>query len=128
MAFGVDIIDETKILQEVVNPITDEQSRYSLDTVYNFQVDETLKFFGTHANITIPVTNSDEYHTVSSAENGRLDLIAFDHYGNQKLSWVIARANDMKDPMFEPIAGTVIRIPSIISLFGNNGALVVNNV
>ena len=127
MAFSINIVDEEKIIIPTDNPIKDEQSRYSLDTVYKFAVDETLKFFGTHQNIEIPLTTEDTFHTTTSAEIGRLDLIAFEEYDNVKLWWVIARANDIKDPLFEPKAGTVIRIPSILALFGNRGALVINS-
>jgi len=61
----------------------------------------------------IPVNNNDIY--VIAAFNDRLDLMAYDYYGDDSLWWIIAVANEIKrDSLFVP-AGQQIRIPINIS-------------
>lgn len=71
----------------------------------------------------IPLRSSDIYHRVKSHEVGRLDLIAHQYYQNPLLWWVIAAANDISDPLALLESGTMIRVPSIETLYGNNGIL-----
>jgi len=52
------------------------------------------------------------YYTVSDNEAGRMDLIAFKIYGNTKLWWAIAIANQIEDSMSEPVSGRTLKIPS----------------
>ena len=53
-----------------------------------------------------------EYQIDSFYEN-RPDLLSFDLYGTPKLWWVFAVRNPdvIKDPVYDFVAGTVIRIP-----------------
>jgi hypothetical protein len=53
----------------------------------------------------------DTYLTISSDYVGRLDLIAFDYYGDVDLWWVIALANGIDLIPTEVTIGLKIRIP-----------------
>jgi hypothetical protein len=56
-------------------------------------------------------TSNEDYYIISRAED-RLDLIAFDFYGDPTLWWIIAMANDIPgDSMYPPI-GFQLRIPN----------------
>lgn len=71
----------------------------------------------------IYTSSEDIYHRVESNENHRLDLIAYKHYKNPNLWWVIAQANNIFDPFQDLEVGTLLRIPNITRLYGNNGIL-----
>lgn len=71
----------------------------------------------------IPSKSTDKYHELQSHEVGRLDLIAYKYYKNALLWWVIAQANEIYDPFEELSPGTILRIPTIETLYGNKGIL-----
>ena len=55
-------------------------------------------------------TNEDYY--IITKDQDRLDLIAFDFYGDATLWWVLAMANDLPgDSMFPPL-GFQLRVPN----------------
>lgn len=57
----------------------------------------------------------DVFHVVKFGEE--LDEIAFRLYGSGELWWIIAEANAIADP-FEPLEpGTVLRCPSVQTVF-----------
>lgn len=58
----------------------------------------------------IPSQPDDILHTVSAEE--RIDLLAYDFYGDPGFWWVIALANEMELLPFDLTAGATIRIPS----------------
>ena len=65
----------------------------------------------------------DDLYIITS-NTDRLDLIAFDFWGDDKLWWVLAMVNNLEcDSMFPP-NGTQLRIPkdveSIINLYNEN--------
>jgi len=62
----------------------------------------------------VKFTNNDiqMYYTVSDSEAGRMDLISFKVYGNTKLWWAIAIANQIEDSLVEPVSGKTLKIPS----------------
>jgi hypothetical protein len=63
-----------------------------------------------------PSTSAQENdsYIITGAED-RLDLIAYDFYGDSTLWWVIAMVNDLEgDSMFPP-TGIQLRIPANIS-------------
>jgi hypothetical protein len=66
-------------------------------------------------------TNND-YYIIARAED-RLDLIAFDFYGDSTLWWVIATANDIPGDSMYPPMGFQLRIPgnssNALSSFGS---------
>lgn len=66
---------------------------------------------------------NDIYHTVEANEECRLDIISNIYYGNPLLWWVIAQANGIYDPLRKPLSGETVRIPHVVSLYGNDGLL-----
>lgn len=82
---------------------------------------ETL--LSTRELLDIPSTPLDTYHRVKSNEVGRLDLIAAQYYRNPLLWWIIAEANGISDPLTPITVGSLIRIPTIETLYGNSGVL-----
>lgn len=60
------------------------------------------------------------YREVTLREQNRLDVIAEDEYGDQRLFWVIALANDILDP-FNVKKGTILKIPQISVLHSRGG-------
>lgn len=73
----------------------------------------------------IPYTNNDNY--VITTAGDRLDLLAYDFYGDSSLYWVIASANALPGDSLYPTPGTQLRIPSNIQGALNNYKLI-NNV
>lgn len=71
----------------------------------------------------IPERPTDLYHRVKSHEKTRLDILAHTYYKNPLLWWVIAQANDIYNPFLTLDPGTLIRVPGLESLYGNNGIL-----
>ena len=55
-------------------------------------------------------TNND-YYIIARAED-RLDLIAFDFYGDATLWWIIATANDIPGDSMYPPMSFQLRIPN----------------
>ena len=101
--------------------IVDRYSRYR-----NFDIlvdNEGREMFETWRNLKIPKTDEDMFHEVRVKDKYRIDLIAHKYYNNQDLWWVIALANNVKDPFFDLEVGEILRIPSISALFGRDGVL-----
>lgn len=64
--------------------------------------------------ISIPKTSINLYHKVQPKEANRLDLIAFNYYGDSTMWWLLAITNNIIDPFIIP-AGLTIKIPRITS-------------
>lgn len=97
-------------------PITKElpEHRYMRHRDSNILMDDNGDtFFETYNFHEFKYNTDDSYHEVTSGEEGRLDLIAFQYYGQPQFWWVIAEANDIVLPMRDVFAGLVLRIPSI---------------
>lgn len=65
----------------------------------------------------------DIIHTVTLDEDQRPDLIALKFYGDARLYWVILGANGFREKS-QIRKGTLVRIPSMNSLYGANGLIV----
>lgn len=74
-------------------------------------------------DIDIYPRSSDIFHRVKSHEVCRLDILAHQYYRNPLLWWIIAKANNIYNPFKDIEPGTLLRIPNIESLYGNNGIL-----
>lgn len=74
-------------------------------------------------DIIITVDPSDTEHVVTNDEVGRLDKISYKYYRNPLLWWVIAKANNIENPMEDVVLGTRLLIPSTTQIFGKGGAL-----
>jgi hypothetical protein len=57
---------------------------------------------------------ADDNYIITGTED-RLDLIAYDFYGDSTLWWVIAMVNDLEGDSMYPPAGIYLRIPQNIS-------------
>ena len=57
----------------------------------------------------VPYSDNDNY--VITTIGDRLDLLAFDFYGDAELWWVIASANSLPGDSLIPTPGTQLRIP-----------------
>lgn len=55
-------------------------------------------------------------HLVTKDQEGRLDKIAYIYYGDPKLWWLIAYANDIIDPRVV-ITNTYLKIPPVTDLY-----------
>lgn len=97
-------------------------NRYRNCKLYN-DLETNLPVLGTREISEIRSRNTDIIHTVKYNEVLRLDLLAYKYYNNALLWWVIAQANDIKDPIQGVPAGTKLRIPSIESLYEDGGVL-----
>jgi len=73
--------------------------------------DKDQKSYGTYYSSEIPRRDSDMYFMAQ--EGDRCDALAFRFYGDTKLWWFIARANNLKT-MNIP-AGMHLRIPAQIN-------------
>lgn len=103
----------------------DLSSRYSRYKDCKLLIDEETgdKLLSVREPISVPSSPTDIYHRVKSNEVTRLDMLASEYYKNPLLWWVIAEANEIYDP-FEPVeVGTLLRIPTIETLYGNSGIL-----
>lgn len=65
--------------------------------------------------VEIPKKDTDVAYTILPQYNYRPDLLASDLYDDANLWWVFKNRNPsaIDDPIFDFVAGTVIRIPTI---------------
>lgn len=59
----------------------------------------------------VPFADDDTYIQLSDIQAKRIDLVAFEQYGESELMWIIMLANDKNAPN-QFIGGEQIRIPS----------------
>jgi hypothetical protein len=66
----------------------------------------------------IPLRDDDIY--VATETGDRFDTLAFDFYGDSKLWWIIASANNIHNAVFGFEDGTILRIPqNYIQIFNS---------
>ncbi|AWD93030.1 hypothetical protein HSE3_gp078 [Bacillus phage vB_BceM-HSE3] len=107
-----------EIVHEYLKDKTSPDSRYRRTKIL---IDgDNNEFYETWSKPRIEESSDDIYHQVDIAEENRLDLIAYRYYQNTLLYWVIASANNISNPLIIP-AGTVLRIPSIRTIYGFRG-------
>lgn len=94
-------------------------SRYKHTTVYS---DDTNLYFENPSYLDIPKHGDDNFFSVTIKYANRLDLIAHKFYSDSKLWWVIAKANNITDPLEVPL-NTILRIPAKATLFGTGGII-----
>lgn len=66
------------------------------------------------------ISPSDTDIYIITDETDRLDLLADKYYGDSKMWWIIATANNINDATFFIEPGTQLRIPSNIQKIVNN--------
>jgi len=59
----------------------------------------------------IPISEDDQYITLNQQQSKRIDLIAWDFYGDVNMFWVIMLANDVDLPN-QIYEGMVLRLPA----------------
>lgn len=94
-------------------------SRYKKLDVY---MDETNIFFANPNYIEIPDHPDDKYFSVVEPYVDRIDLISHKFYNESKLWWVIAKANNITNPLEVP-KDSILRIPAVSTLFGAGGVI-----
>jgi hypothetical protein len=67
--------------------------------------------FGLMADVIVPDI-TDQLFIVPLEGVNRLDLIADEFYGISQLWWVLARVNNIQDPLVSVPVGTTIRVPT----------------
>lgn len=67
--------------------------------------------FGLRQDVVTPAATDSRY-TVPTEFGGRPDLIANFFYSTPQLWWVLAEVNAFLDPLTDPAAGAVIRVPT----------------
>ena len=73
---------------------------------------EGFRAYSTTYYPSIPVSDSDVF--IMSKDRARLDLLAYNYYGDRKLWWVIAKANGIRGKIALK-AGQILRIPGNIT-------------
>jgi nucleoid-associated protein YgaU len=96
---------------------------------YRYQNIDVIKYAATGSEYyvnnvypEIPPTNDDNY--VITVLGDRLDLLAFDFYGDSTFWWVIASANSLPGDSLLVEPGTQLRIPVDLSAAINNYKIV----
>jgi len=78
-----------------------------------FEVQEgttIFQFWAKFDSFKIAEQDGDAEHYVTSSD--RIDSLAKKYYGDSRLWWIIAEANDLEDPVSALYMGRVLRIPS----------------
>ena len=62
----------------------------------------------------VPASDDDQSYVIETQYTYRPDLLSYDYYGTPKLWWVFAQRNMdiIKEPVFDFLAGTEIKLPS----------------
>ena len=63
------------------------------------------------------ITRPVSYVLYASDYLGRLDLLAYDTYGEPLLWWVLALANGIDDPFDDALVNTLLRVPDILDVY-----------
>lgn len=87
-------------------------NRYQYIAITNNNVRRKQQYIPTYYPV-IPANENDTY--ILTQYQDRLDLIAYDFYGDSTLWWVIAMANELPGDSLYLEVGTQLRIPFDIS-------------
>lgn len=63
----------------------------------------------------IPLADDDTYIQLTQKQAHRVDLIAYDFYGDSELMWAIMLANNVDYPN-QLVEGAVVRIPALATI------------
>lgn len=98
-------------------------SRYL--TIPTRKIDDGKTIYGPTYYPEIGLNEDDTY--IITSYNDRLDLIAYDFWGDESLWWAVAMANDLPCDSFFPPIGVQLRIPkdstAIINTFQKENEL-----
>lgn len=116
-------VSMTKIRPEYLFPDYLSPRHYNYSSRYSSirRIQDNNKIFHeTFNNYKIPESDSDQYITVNTSVENRLDIISCRYYKSPIMWWVIAVANNIIDPFSEVPIGTVLRIPALTSIYGTD--------
>jgi len=77
----------------------------------DYYIFDGIEFFDTPDFPEFPLSDNDTIITIDQTYLGRLDLIAYDYYGDVNLWWVIALVNDLMLLPTSMYVGMKLRIP-----------------
>lgn len=90
-------------------------SRYDTATIVTnskkTETDGNVRYIRRLSSIMYPVFSTGDDTKILSQEGDRLDLLAKEFYGDEKLWYVIAKANNLGKGSFNVPSGRVITIP-----------------
>lgn len=92
-------------------------SRYT-STKTKTETDTGKRYMETTIYPKLSPTNSDIY--IITDEGDRLDMLAYKYYGDTKMWWVIASANNINDATYYIESGIQLRIPTNIQKLFND--------
>lgn len=111
----------TPSIERVESPIDSETSRYKNNLAYTDVDDPDNIYLGTTPPLSVPKTSTDQYITVKIPTTW--DVLSATYYGTPTHWWVLASANNSEDSLKSIPVGTVVRVPSITSLYSIGGVL-----
>lgn len=76
-----------------------------------YEVEDTI-VFGLMRDVVVPDA-TDVLYDVPPAAEFRLDLISAHFYGTPALWWVLARVNNIEDPLIGASVASKIRVPTV---------------
>jgi len=83
--------------------------------------DKGKRYYTNNIYPEVPVSDSDIYIITTSID--RLDVLAYNFYGDSTLYWIISTANNLPGDTLVPDPGTQLRIPiniqSVLNLYNN---------
>jgi hypothetical protein len=98
-------------------------SRYQYTKI--IKNDKGKRYYSNNIYPEIPVDINDIYIITTSID--RLDVLAFNFYGDSTLYWIISTANNLPGDTLIPEPGTQLRIPtnvqSVINLYNNTNQI-----
>lgn len=90
-------------------------SKYSILNLTELLEYEGVLFWDQVDYPEVPLADDDTYIQLTQSQAHRIDLIAYDFYGQSELMWAIMLANNIDYPN-QLVEGAVIRIPSITTI------------
>lgn len=107
----------TQSLSEIIDIKNTSYLRF-LTRVGNISVNEGKEWLSPSnlSKITIPDSDDDWYFTVPGHLIRRLDLISMEVYGTVFFWHFIALANNIKDPWNDIEIGSILRIPTVLTV------------
>lgn len=117
------MIDARGIVQQFKVRTTDENRLSRYRNLARILDDAGDQYIETSEPVTVPRSADDTFHIVTEKDKNRLDLVAWQYYGNYLLWWVIAEASEIRDPFDVPV-DTVLRVPRKDRIFGYDGLVI----
>ena len=120
--------NKTRVLYKTIG-ITNEEDIFTQDKSLLFSIKDFLltteqknKITGFPKEKRIDMITDYKIIEVSERQKGRIDLVAYDNYGNSDFWWVILVFNKLRDPFNIP-RGLSLKVPSISELYADGSLL-----